>query len=56
MTVKCKCSLGDLIWKIKVFYSIIYNYVIKVFHVYAGLSIRDTTRYFYPPTMVFGSS
>jgi hypothetical protein len=25
MTVKCKCPLGDLIWKIKVFYSILYQ-------------------------------
>jgi hypothetical protein len=36
MTVKCKCPLGDLIWKIKVFYSIDIN---RDSHIYRGLAV-----------------
>jgi hypothetical protein len=37
MTVKCKCPLGDLIWKIKLFCSILFKWghrnVLSIFHI-----------------------
>ena len=30
MSVKCKCPLGDLVWIIKLFYSILFITVLKV--------------------------
>ena len=52
MTVKCKCPLGDLIWKMKLFYSILYRHFTLLVHIIMTLKFVSTSVCFFVCHMV----